>query len=214
MILLLAVSLSIDAFAVAFAHGVRGTKITALSKLIVCILSFACFGGAVLLGHWLTQLLPLQAANLLGVLFMLGVFVFMLVGMFKPQKPKIPGKSSSKKTLVQLTLRSLGITLTIIRDPMLCDLDDSHSISGMEALFLGLALSVDSIAVGVGYSLSAGVGVLDVLIVGLVQLLLLSLGNFLGRHCHKISLKHSDKLQLVSCAIMLIILAVRVFQMI
>ena len=61
------------------------------------------------------------------------------------------------------------------------DFDYSNNIDSREAVFLGLALSLDSFGIGISSSmLKIGVFLLP-LIVAIFQLLFLSFGNFLGR---------------------------------
>jgi len=217
-LLLLAISLSLDAFAVAFAQGLQNTRIPLLSKLILCLSSLLYFGLAVGFGALLAGVLSPTLSGIIGLILMFGFFLFMLLEVFLPgrfsrKKRKKKKRPTAPKPLIDCTLRSLGLTITVLRDPTLSDLDGSRSISGVEALFLGAALSVDSIGVGLGYSLSGTVGALDVLAVGLIQLLFLSLGNALGQKLHTVRFLRSDRLQLVSCAVILFLLVLRVIDL-
>ena len=47
----------------------------------------------------------------------------------------------------------LRITIKIIKNPISSDLDKSNTIDSKEALFLGLALSLDSYCIGIGFSM-------------------------------------------------------------
>lgn len=59
--------------------------------------------------------------------------------------------------LLKIAIKSLGITIQVLRDPSNCDIDKSGIIDVKESLLLGLALSVDAIGVGIG---SAAFGIL------------------------------------------------------
>jgi len=209
-LLLLAISLSLDAFAVAFAQGLRNARIPLLSNCVLCLSSILYFGLAVAFGTFLAGVLSPALSGLIGLILMFAFFLFMLLEVLLPDRfSKKKRKKKAPKALTRCIPSFLGLTVTILRDPTRSDIDNSRSISGLEALFLGAALSVDSIGVGLGYSLSGRVGILDVFIVGLVQLLFLSLGNALGRKLHTARFLPSDKLQLVSCAVILFLLILR-----
>jgi len=110
-----------------------------------------------------------------------------------------------------MSLKPLGITVQVIRNPMLCDIDRSRSISPFEAIFLGTALSVDSISVGIGYALLGPVGPLAPLAVGLCQFAFLCLGGWIGGRFAALKVKRADRLQLVAIAVMFVLIIVRIF---
>ena len=84
-------------------------------------------------------------------------------------------------------IKFLGITIKIIKNPISSDFDYSNSIDSKEALFLGLALSLDSFCIGVGGSIIGISSMLFPLLIASFQLLFLSVGNFLGRKLNKLS---------------------------
>ncbi|WP_339316246.1 MntP/YtaF family protein [Paenibacillus sp. FSL R10-2734] len=59
----------------------------------------------------------------------------------------------SKSAVFSLELRRLGIVVQILRTPSSADMDDSGSISSMEAMLLGIALSLDAFGAGLGAAL-------------------------------------------------------------
>ncbi len=75
----------------------------------------------------------------------------------------------------------MGITIKIIRDPISSDLDGSKRIDWKEALYLGFALSLDSIGVGIGGSIVGINSIMFPILVAGFQLIFLSLGNFIGK---------------------------------
>ena len=207
ILLLLAVSLSLDAFAVSLAYGFRQTKIPFPSVLIIGLCSVFYFGAAVWFGEFISSFLPEKLASILGIVLMAFICLYMIFSLIvksKPEEPHMP------KTLVDFTLKSVGISIKIIRDPMLCDMDGSKSISAGEAFFLGTALSVDSISVGIGYSLTGAVNLWAPVLVGIIQFTLLTVGNIIGLQVNKNKIKHQDKLQFVSVAAMIILLILRI----
>ncbi|AIQ46295.1 membrane protein [Paenibacillus sp. FSL R7-0273] len=64
------------------------------------------------------------------------------------------GKAGPQKSAVfSLELRHLGVVIQILRTPSSADMDDSGSISSMEAMILGIALSLDAFGAGLGAAL-------------------------------------------------------------
>nr|WP_249436093.1 manganese efflux pump [Paenibacillus sp. Marseille-Q4541] len=61
--------------------------------------------------------------------------------------------SESKKTVFLLEIQKFGIVIQILKKPSAADMDDSGSISGYEAMWLGIALSLDAFGAGLGAAL-------------------------------------------------------------
>jgi len=192
MIFLLAASLSLDALAIAVAYALKSTDIPLLSKLVVCALSIFYFGVAVFLGGAVSSFLSPNAAKIVGIGLMACICLWTLLQVLLGKKQGSPGKQA-------------------IQNPMLCDIDQSHSISPFEAVFLGTALSVDSISVGIGYSLLGPVSLFAPLAVGLFQFAFLCLGGWIGRRFAALQAKRTDRLQLISIAVMFALILIRIF---
>ena len=62
----------------------------------------------------------------------------------------------------------------------LSDLDKSNLIDGKEALFLGVALSLDSFAIGISSGILGIHSLLFPLLVSIFQLVFICIGNFVG----------------------------------
>ncbi len=208
MLLLLSISLSLDAFVVSMAHGLKSTRIPFISKLIICFISIFYFGTAVLMGEYISSFFSPQTAKIIGIVLMSFLCLWMLLQViFNKDKDE----DCTISVLFKHSIKSIGLTFAIIRNPMLCDLDKSKSIGPAEAFFLGTTLSVDSISVGIGYSLIGDVNPLAPLLVGLFQFIFLCGGNFIGVKFSSLKLKHTNKLQLVSVGVMFLLLIVRIF---
>ena len=67
------------------------------------------------------------------------------------------------------------------------DFDNSNDISPKEAIFLGVALSLDSLCIGIGGS-TIGINVYWFsILVAILQYVFLSIGNYCGIHLSKVS---------------------------
>jgi len=62
-------------------------------------------------------------------------------------------KRKTDQTLFHLEIKSLGIVIQVLEKPAVADFDKSGAITGIEALILGIALSLDAIGAGVSAAL-------------------------------------------------------------
>lgn len=208
-IAVLAISLSIDALGVGIVYGIREIKIPVISKIVICFFSVLYSGAALIIGKSMSSFLPQAISRYIGVsiLFVMGTWII-LQALLKKDPSVLPEKTSASgnKTLLKIAIKSLGVTIHIIKNPVEGDIDKSGTIDLTESLLLGLALSVDAIGVGIGSAL-AGFHSLGIpFAIGMVQLTFLYAGTYMGR---KFSLSRRLNKKLLSAfpGILLIILA-------
>lgn len=75
--------------------------------------------------------------------------------------------SQPQMAVFSLEIRKLGLVIQILRSPTHADMDDSGSISSWEAMWLGIALSLDAFGAGLG---AAMLGFSPLLTAGVVAL--------------------------------------------
>lgn len=172
---LLAFSVSIDSLGIGITYGLRKTKISFISKIILFAFSFIITSISIYFGKLLSVILPNSFANLIGVLLL----IFM--GLFIIYQTHSKNKKIKEKKKYTLFFKSLGITIQIMRDPISSDLNNSKLIDAKEAIYLALALSMDSICIALGGSILGINSILFPFLVSIFQLLFLSLGNKLGK---------------------------------
>ncbi len=179
-ILILAISLSIDSLGIGVAYGVREIKIPLNAKIIISILSFTFTSISIFFGGLVVKILPPVAAKSFGIiiLMLMGVWIIYQALHEKETEKKPPDE---EKTILNILIKSLGISIKIIHHPETCDMNKSSTIDPFEALYLGTALSIDSFGAGIG---SAAVGLNSIFIpvaVALCQLIFLCTGLFIGK---------------------------------
>lgn len=182
-IAVLAVSLSLDALGVGLVYGLRAVKIPLLPKLIICAFSILYSFIALIAGKYLAVFFPAYAAKFIGISILILMGVWIILQSFIERKSSSTGKKSLKKsneTLFRFVIKSLGITVQVIKNPVEGDIDKSGSIDLSEAVLLGLALSVDAIGVGVGSALTGFHSMYIPFAIGLFQLAFLYLGTCIG----------------------------------
>lgn len=178
---LIAFAISIDSFSVGMAYGVKNIRVPLRSILIldlisICLLSLGFFAGNVL-----SRLFPSFLTSILGaiILFIIGLW-YLIQGWLNYKYPKDENKELISIAII--SINSLGIAINIMRDPSGVDLDTSGVIDTREAVLLGFALAVDSLAVGLVVSLSSLYMILiTLLMVGILNLVLLLAGISFGK---------------------------------
>lgn len=193
-VLLYILSVNLDSIGVGISYGLRKIHISNRASLVCAIISALCFALSFFLGGYLNSVLSPLIGKILAstILFLLGLWI--MLNSFADIKER------------KFSIKSLGITILILRDPSLCDFDNSSKIDTREAIYLALALSFDSVAVGFGAGLSGiSVWYLPILI-GFTQFLFLKFGKIIGEKLRTLKIPH--KIWTVLSGLILILLAI------
>ncbi|WP_050616020.1 sporulation membrane protein YtaF [Bacillus testis] len=180
---LLAVAVSLDSFSVGFTYGLRKMKIPLGSILIIAAMSATTFLLSMLIGGVLSHFLsPSFAARFGGcILIAMGIWIsFQTFRSRNHEKEEV----AEDKVIASFEVKAFGIAINILKKPMAADIDRSGTIVGMEAIFLGLALSFDSFGAGVGAAMLGYSPFLLAVFVGIMGATLLKMGMVFG---HKLS---------------------------
>jgi putative sporulation protein YtaF len=149
-LVMLAAAVSLDSFGVGFAYGTRRIKIPLISLLFIA----ACSGVSILIamsvGSAFSMWLSPDVAELLGAIILIGLGCWAVYAAYRPKKERRP---SVKQTKMDFTIRLFGFVIHILREPESADIDRSGTVTGKEALLLGLALSLDAFGAGIGAAL-------------------------------------------------------------
>ena len=206
-ILLMLLSVNLDSLGVGFSYGVRAIHIPLGSIALMSSLSIVYSYIALFVGSLLIRFLPPWVSKTLGIAILLAMGVMIIVNALRKTEDSLPAKKQRKSgTLLSWGIKPLGITISIARDPAACDFDKSNRIDAKEAMYLGLALSLDAIGVGLGSALGGLRAYYIPLLVGLSQLILLSIGLAGGRALTR-HIKIDQRIWSVMSGVLLIILA-------
>lgn len=181
--LFLAISSSIDSFGIGITYGIRNTKISNLAKFILFIISFVVSFFAVYFGDFLKNLLPDDIANYIGafLLVFLGGFVcFQALRKNIDKDTRLYEDIFKEPKIYRFFIKFLGITIQIIKDPISSDLDKSNLIDAKEAIFLGVALSLDSFAISISSGILGIHSLIFPLLVSIFQLIFINFGHMIG----------------------------------
>jgi putative sporulation protein YtaF len=147
---LLALAVSLDSFGAGLTYGMKSIKIPFRSILIIAICSAVTFLFSMFLGFTLEQFITQKTGEVLGGLILLGIGIYSLWQVFLPEKENT---ETEPKNIVLFEIKSLGIVIHILKKPVMADIDKSGSITGWEAVLLGIALSLDAFGAGIGAAL-------------------------------------------------------------
>ena len=143
----LAFSVSLDAFAAAFAYGCKKIVIPRLSALIINLICTATIGLSFVIGAALSNHIPTWVATLLSFTILL---VIGLTKLLDSITKSVIRKHSNIDKEIKLSLFNFKFILRLYADPEAADVDESQSISEKEAAVLAVSLSLDGFAVGLG----------------------------------------------------------------
>ena len=183
-IFILAFSLSFDALGVGTVYGLRQIEIPFSGKIIICFFSIFYSAIALLIGKSLAQILSPNFAEIFGVLILLVMGIWLIIQALQEKKTVETEKNCqpiTETTLCRIAIKSLGISIQVIRDPISFDLDCSGIIDLRESILLGLALSFDAIGVIIGSTLIGFYHILMPLVIGIFQFIFLYVGTLIGR---------------------------------
>lgn len=160
-ILIAAIS-NLDNLGVAVAFGIRGTRIQAIPNLIIAAVTMAGTAGAMLFGRALSKLVALSTATSLGSVIIIGVGAATILASLGALRA--PDRSS----LLDRALRGRE------RDP-------TDRISYGRAIVLGLALSLNNTASGIGAGVAGIQPLATTLLAGAFSLLCIGAGSYAGK---------------------------------
>lgn len=185
---ILAISSSIDSLGLGITYGIKNTKVTIFAKIILFFTSLLFSSISISIGNLINNFFPSIVCNILSflILFLMGVWI--IVQAFNTSsKQKDISRASKNKKIYKFFIKSLGITIQIIKNPVNSDLDNSKKIEAREALYLGLALSLDSLCIGIGNSVMGNTSFIFPLLVATFQFIFLSIGLLFGKKINRVT---------------------------
>ena len=199
--LLFVTVLSLDAFTASLAYGTGRIKIGFLPALVISLVGGGALWLSVSLGSFLSLYLSEAFCKTVGfiVLFVVGLFNF-IQGALKSTIRRTRDNSAN----MHFRLRELDFFIEVYADETKADADHSSNLSIREALYLAVALSVDSLATGVGAGFTGMVAWELALAALAMNLAAVFLGCFLGKmlsRCAKLDLSWLGGAVLIALAV-------------
>lgn len=182
--LFLAISSSIDSLGIGITYGLKNTKISYIANVILFIISIIITTFSMWFGSFLRNIFPYLITNYIGSFIIIFMGIFMTIQALKNKKSidieNLQNPVNDDK-VYSFFIKYLGITIQIIKNPIYSDFDNSKKIDCKEALFLAIALSLDSFCIGIGSTIAGISNSLFPFFISIFQLLFLKLGNIIGK---------------------------------
>ena len=212
-IIILAFSSSVDSFGIGITYGLRKTVLTISSKFILFVISLIVTFCSVFIGRNLSYIFTPETTRLIGSLILVVMGLIIIFQILTCKKNNTPLTTISQETqkqclekkVYQFFIKFLGITIQIIKDPISSDFDSSCKIDTKEAIYLGIALSIDSFCIGIGSSILGANSLLFPILVALFQFIFLSIGTAFGKKINKVSKIPNNIWNLISGILLIII---------
>jgi putative sporulation protein YtaF len=178
-LLLLAFAVSLDSFGVGLTYGIRKIRIPIRSIVIITLCSAIMIVTSMQLGLGLVAVLPESVIHMLGPLILICVGCWTLWQILRNDDKE--EKSNDDVTVFKFEIRVLGLVVQILKKPTAADVDRSGIISPIEAMFLGLALSLDAFGAGLGAAMVGFSPWVTALLIAIMSGLFLAVGLRFGR---------------------------------
>lgn len=176
--ILLAFSSNLDNLIIGIAYGIKKIKIKFSISILIALINTLGTFLSMILGSILNKFIPVYICNYIGAILLIIVGLFMIFDFFKEQ-------INSKKNKINIQNENKDIIESLNYDDILinnktADTNGSGNIEIKEAISLGLALSINNFALGLGGSMS-GISVpLTTLFTFIFCILTLTLGLKIG----------------------------------
>ncbi len=210
-VLFMLLSINLDSLVAGFSYGMRKVHIPLLSAAIISGFSVFYSAMAIIIGSSFAKLMPPLASRISGSVILVFIGICVIINSFRGEKEQVTDNITHTLKPFNLSIKSLGITISVIRDPSICDFDASKTIDPREAVYLSFALSADAIGVGLGCALSGITNAFLPFCIGLSQLILLyggvTVGRFLSRFLHI----NKTFCEVVAGVLLILLAAVRFF---
>jgi putative sporulation protein YtaF len=172
-----------DSFGVGITYGMRKIRLPLFPTFVIAGCSGIVFFLSMTLGGLLTNGFSVQLTTWIGamMLILLGSWsIFQSVVKKKTTPLQVETLPDEPVHVFRFELKQLGLIIEILRSPMKADMDQSGSISISEALFLGLALSLDSLAAGFAAVMIGLSPVFCSVVIGIMSAIFIRVGMWFG----------------------------------
>lgn len=150
--ILLSLSASVDALTLGITYGIKNTKISQISNIIIFAIVFICSVLAIFIGHHISLLF----SNTFSLI--LGSSILIILGIYNIYK----GKNN----------------INIIKN---FDIDNSNYINNKEAIALGLSVAIDASCVSLSSGVIGYGNIVLPFFMAILHTLFINCGNFIAK---------------------------------
>lgn len=174
-LLFLVIAVSLDGFTVGMTYGMRNIHIPFIAITIIMACSCSIVLLSMILGNVFVSFISPTIAQQMGGIILIGLGSFSLYNLYRSTiKQQNSSRSQTEHSFKQ-----------ILSKPETADVDQSGSISPVEAILLGIALSLDAFGAGFAASMLNYSPIITAILVGSMSGLFVYCGIFLGYYLLK-----------------------------
>jgi len=197
--LFLGFAANLDNLGVGISYGVQKIRVPFLSNFSIALLSGIVVAISVLTGHLLSRYIAV--AGELGALMIVAIGIWVMVHKISTSN-SLPAAIPVMKTY-SVPIKALSLVVQITKEPSVADFDANGFISTKEAMLLGLTLSFNCIATGVGAGLTGIDPLSSGISVFIFSMISISVGYLIGWKTASDRFEHLS--QVVSGVVLIII---------
>lgn len=146
---LLVLFMATDALLACFSLATKRISISFGARLVIASVGTICLMLSLLFARVLSAIIPQSIFHFASCLVL---FIIAILCLFDAGFKKLSASLSNKSQSLSFKLNGLNIILQICADTSQADTDHSGVLSPMEALFLAIPLSIDSLFTGLSIS--------------------------------------------------------------
>ncbi|BED93088.1 MAG: sporulation membrane protein YtaF [Candidatus Paraimprobicoccus trichonymphae] len=195
--IMIAIALSIDAFVASFAYGTNKIKIPFVSVIVINIVCTGILAISLFFGNLLKNIIPETSVNLMCF------FILFIIGFCKLLESVVTSINKRRKIKGNLNFDLIGLCINIrIKSQPEDELCGYKTLMPLEAASIAVALSFDSLAVGIGAAFNNSDNIMLIIFSFVFGMFDVLLGSYLGT---KIIEKTSFNLSWLSGVILIIL---------
>lgn len=149
---LLVLALSLDAFVASLAYGSRKIKIPFISIIIINLVCTFLLTISILGGSIVKKILPGNITLIISFVILMSLGIYYL---FEGITKAYLEKRLKKEKRLKLKIFDISFIIDIYVDETKADYNESKDLDPKEAVYLAIALSLDSLALGFGSALAS-----------------------------------------------------------
>lgn len=175
--ILITLTVCIDTYLMSVNYNASRIKIPFLSGFVLSLISSVILYISLILAGLFEYIIPVKICSVIGCVILTAIGTFTI---FKSIVRGVVGKLSEKGDIC-IKMSRLGIGVRLYLDETAADSDYSKVLSISESIALALALSADSVAVGINAGFLGARPLRTSLFTFIINIIVIYLGNITGK---------------------------------
>lgn len=168
-ILLIGIAANLDNLGIGVSYSLRQTRIPFISNILIAMVSMVFAYLSIATGHLISHYISLTVANFIG-----GLLIVFLGAKCITDGLKKEIKESQQAIQMDANFSKM------VHDPVSLDLNNDQVISSKESIFLGFALAINCVGIGLGAGITGVSSVFATISIGIFSVFSISCGALIG----------------------------------